>query len=192
MKKKDTGTYTYDQVAGVLMVIGIASLWLASTWNMDNQINDLKLEMQQQADSLHSIIDSMQCEIDTLVWKTEIWDHNISNNTTHLLSALIMVESSNNDSAYNAREDAVGCLQIRKTMVDDVNRILKRQGKTFRYSYEDRWLRNRSIKMFDIYCKHYGLTTAEEIARCWNGGPRGMQNEMTAGYWKKVKKNLDS
>ena len=37
-----------------------------------------------------------------------------------------------------------------------------------------------------------GLTTAEEIARCWNGGPRGMDNDMTAGYWKKVQKNLDS
>ena len=45
--------------------------------------------------------------------------------------------------------------------------------------------------MFDVYCKHYGLTTAEEIARCWNGGPRGMQNEMTAGYWEKVKNQLD-
>ncbi len=192
MKKKDTGTYTYDQVAGVLMVIGIASLWLASTWSMENQIDDLKLKMQQQTDSLHSIIDSMQCEIDTLTWKTEIWDHNVTYNETHLLSALMMVESSNDDSAYNVREDAVGCLQIRQCMVDDVNRILRRQGKTHRYSYNDRWLRSRSIKMFQIYCKHYGLTTAEEIARCWNGGPRGMQNNMTAGYWKKVKKNLDS
>jgi len=191
MKKKEK-EYTYDQVASILMIIGIASLWLASTWNMENQINDLKLEMQQQTDSLHSIIDSMQCEIDTLVWKTEVWDYNISNNTTHLLSALIMVESSDNDSAYNAKEDAVGCLQIRRTMVDDVNRILRRQGKAYRYSYEDRWLRTKSIKMFDIYCKHYGLTTAEEIARCWNGGPRGMNNDMTASYWKKVQKNLDS
>ena len=51
---------------------------------------------------------------------------------------------------------------------------------------------NKSIEMFNIYCKHYGLTTAEEIARCWNGGPRGMQNNMTAGYWKKVKNQLDS
>ncbi len=191
MKKKEK-EYTYDQVAGILMVIGIASLWLASTWNMENQIDDLKLEMQQQTDSLHSIIDSMQCEIDTLVWKTEIWDYNISNNTTHLLSALIMVESSDNDSAYNVREDAVGCLQIRRCMVDDVNRILRRQGKIERFVYDDRWLRTKSIKMFEIYCNHYGLTTAEEIARCWNGGPRGMQNEMTANYWKKVKKNLDS
>ena len=103
----------------------------------------------------------------------------------------MFVESSYNDSAYNAYEDAVGCLQIRKCMVNDVNRILRRQKSELRFSYSDRWLRSRSIKMFDIYCKHYGLTTAEQMARCWNGGPRGMQNEMTAGYWKRVKSQLD-
>ena len=190
MKKENT--YTYDQVASVLMIIGIAALWLSSTWNMEKQIERLELDMQQQSDSLSIVIDSMQCEIDTLTWETEIWDHNVTYNETHLLSALIMVESSNDDSAYCKSEDAVGCLQIRKCMVDDVNRILRRQGKVHRYVYDDRWLRSRSIKMFAIYCKHYGLTTAEEIARCWNGGPRGMNNDMTAGYWKKVKKNLDS
>ena len=77
-------------------------------------------------------------------------------------------------------------------MVDDVNRILKRQKSYLSFTYDDRWLRDKSIKMFDIYCKHYGLTTAEQIARCWNGGPRGMQNEITANYWKKVKNQLDS
>ena len=118
-------------------------------------------------------------------------DYNIQNNTTHLLSALIFVESSNNDSAYCAREDAVGCLQIRRCMVDDVNRILKRNKSNTRFTYDDRWLRNKSIQMFDIYCKHYNLNTAEEIARCWNGGPRGMENEMTVGYWKKVSNKLD-
>ena len=70
-------------------------------------------------------------------------------------------------------------------MVDDVNRILKRNKSNTRFTYDDRWLRNKSIQMFDIYCKHYNLNTAEEIARCWNGGPRGMENEMTVGYWKK-------
>ena len=137
-------------------------------------------------------MDSLYHEIDTLTWQIEIWDHNIENNTTHLLSAIIHVESSNNDSAYHAGENAVGCLQIRKCMVNDVNRILKRQKSDLRFKYDDRWLRQRSVRMFDIYCKHYGLTTAEEIARCWNGGPRGMQNKMTAGYWKKVKNKLDS
>ena len=46
--------------------------------------------------------------------------------------------------------------------------------------------------MFGIYCRHYGLNTAEEIARCWNGGPRGMSKPLTANYWRKVQNNLDS
>ena len=109
-----------------------------------------------------------------------------------LLNALIHVESSNNDSAYRASEDAVGCLQIRKTMVNDVNRILKRQKSTLRFTYNDRWSRNKSIQMFNIYCNYYNLTTAEEIARCWNGGPRGINNPATVRYWEKVKDKINS
>jgi hypothetical protein len=149
-----------------------------------------QLENQLEQNNLQ--IDSLYHEIDTLQWENQIWDFNISQNTTHLLSAIMFVESSHNDSAYNSSEDAVGCLQIRKCMVDDVNRILRRQKSDLRFTYDDRWLRNKSIKMFDIYCKHYGLTTAEEIARCWNGGPRGMNYQSTSAYWKKVQKGLDS
>ena len=159
---------------------------------LKNSVDQEEFKTQNTIDSLQTVIDSLHHEIDTLQWENQIWDFNLSQNTTHLLSAIMFVESSYNDSAYNSYEDAVGCLQIRKTMVDDVNRILRRQKSDVRFTYDDRWLRNRSIKMFDIYCKYYGLTTAEEIARCWNGGPRGMQNEMTAGYWKKIKNQLDS
>jgi|TARA_B110000305_G_scaffold234966_1_gene293849 hypothetical protein len=153
----------------------------------ENTIIDLEHKLHQQNNS----IDSLKHEIDTLIWESEIWDHNISYNETHLLSAIIQVESSNNDSAYHIGEDAVGCLQIRQCMVDDVNRILRRQKSIKRYSYHDRWLRYKSIEMFDIYCKHYNLITSEEIARCWNGGPRGMTNEVTVGYWEKVENQLD-
>jgi hypothetical protein len=146
----------------------------------------------EEIENNHSTIDSLKSEIDTLQWQVEIWDQNVENNTTHLLSAIMHVESSNNDSAYHKGEDAVGCLQIRQCMVDDVNRILRRQKSYKKYSYDDRWFRYKSIEMFEVYCKHYELTTAEEIARCWNGGPRGMQNEITAKYWKKVKNQLDS
>jgi hypothetical protein len=158
----------------------------------EQEKTDKKIKTQTTIDSLQNVIDSLYYEIDTLQWENQIWDFNLSQNTTHLLSAIMFVESSYNDSAYHKGEDAVGCLQIRKCMVNDVNRILRRQKSDLKFSYDDRWLRNKSIKMFDIYCKHYGLTTAEQIARCWNGGPRGMQNEMTAGYWKKVKNQLDS
>ena len=86
----------------------------------------------------------------------------------------------------------MGCLQIRKTMVDDVNRILRRQGESIRFVYDDRWVRYKSIQMFDIYCNYYKLSSPEEIARCWNGGPRGMNKDATSYYWNKVQNYLDS
>jgi len=167
------------------------TLFIWATLGLKNSIDQEEVKTQSTIDSLQNVIDSLKHEIDTLQWENQIWDFNLSQNTTHLLSAIMFVESSYNDSAYNSYEDAVGCLQIRKCMVNDVNRILRRQRSDLRFSYDDRWLRNKSVRMFDIYCKHYGLTTAEQIARCWNGGPRGMQNEMTAGYWERVKSQLD-
>ena len=107
-----------------------------------------------------------------------------------LIKALIYVESSNNDNAYSFYEGAAGALQIRCTMVRDVNRILRRQKSNQRYTYEDRWDRQKSIEMFNIYCNHYNLVTLEEKARCWNGGPRGLQKLSTKKYWEKVKKQL--
>ena len=77
-------------------------------------------------------------------------------------------------------------------MVDDVNRILKRRKFDLRFTYNDRWSRDKSIYMFEIYCDHYNLITAEEIARCWNGGPRGINNPATVGYWEKVKNEINS
>ena len=109
-----------------------------------------------------------------------------------LIKALINVESSNDDNAYRSGEDAAGCLQIRRTMVRDVNRILKRQKSQAQFDFEDRWDRGKSIEIFKIYCNHYNLTTPEEKARCWNGGPRGLQKLTTKRYWEKVKKQLAS
>ena len=157
------------------------------TIDYERQIESLEYIIQQDS----CLIDSLRHEIDTLIWEQETWNNDIINNTTHLLSAIMFVESSYNDSAYVASEDAVGCLQIRKCMVKDVNRILRRQKSDLKFTYNDRWSRSKSIKMFDVYCKHYGLTTAEEIARCWNGGPLGMSNEVTAKYWVKVKNKLE-
>ena len=142
-------------------------------------------------DSLYNQLDSLHKVIDTLQYENEIFDYNTVSEQ-EIISALMYVESSNNDSAYNASEDAVGCLQIRQTMVDDVNRILKRNNRNVRFTYEDRWCRYKSINMFKVYCKHYNLITAEEIARCWNGGPRGMNNPATVIYWNKVQNRINS
>jgi len=149
-------------------------------------------QLENQLEQKQLQIDSLHHEIDTLTWENQIWDFNVKFSVSHLLSSIMQVESSNNDSAYHKGEDAVGCLQIRKCMVDDVNRILRRQKSYLSFTYDDRWLRSKSVQMFGIYCRHYGLNTAEEIARCWNGGPRGMNKPLTATYWRKVQKDLAS
>jgi hypothetical protein len=155
----------------------------------ENQINDLqnqniqdKIYYQYQMDSLRSVIDSVQ----------QFQYHFNQESEDELINALIQIESSGNDNAYTASEDAVGCLQIRRTMVKDVNRILKRRGSEKRYEFKDRWNRQKSIEMFNIYRDYYNLTTPEEIARCWNGGPKGIYKPTTIAYWNKVKNHLDS
>ncbi len=173
----------YRTTVPVILLIMVLFMFMNET----SKVNQL----QNRLDGKDLIIDSLKHEIDTLQWESEIFDYNYINNSAHLLSALMFVESSYDDSAYNASEDAVGCLQIRKCMVNDVNRILRKQRSEIRYNYDDRWVRYKSVQMFKIYCRYYNLNTAEEIARCWNGGPNGMKNEMTVGYWKKVSNKLD-
>jgi|TARA_R110000822_G_scaffold74910_2_gene179965 soluble lytic murein transglycosylase-like protein len=158
--------------------------------SIENLNNKIKYN-KQITDSLYLKIDTLKQEYKCLKYIIN-WDHNVNNITTNLLSAIIYVESSNNDSAINLSEDAVGCLQIRKCMVNDVNRILKRQRSTQRFIYSDRWDRYKSIQMFEIYREHYNLNTDEEIARSWNGGPNGMNNPLTVQYWDKVINKLNS
>ena len=153
-------------------------------------LRDTIEQRHELIDSLYNQIDSLYNVIDTLNMKMEIIDYDYLDGD-ELLSAIMMVESRKNDSAHAINEDAVGCLQIRKTMVNDVNRILRKLKSPVRFTYEDRWCRYKSINMFKIYCKYYNLTTAEEIARCWNGGPRGIDNPATVRYWEKVKNQIN-
>ena len=104
------------------------------------------------------------------------------------ISALIWVESRGNDSAYCTSEDAVGCLQIRPIMIDEVNRITNSE----QYLLEDRWDRDCSIEILKVYFEYYGWDDFEMIARGWNGGPKGYVKSTTEGYWEKVKVRMEA
>ena len=106
----------------------------------------------------------------------------------NLIKAIIYVESRDNDSAYNKSEDAVGCLQIRPIMVREVNRLLKKRKSSKQYTLLNRWDRQKSIEMFLVFTKN--ISKLEAKARCWNGGPKGMNKTATIKYWNKVKKEL--
>jgi len=104
-----------------------------------------------------------------------------------LVDALILVESSGNERAYNEKEDACGCLQIRPIMIREVNRILKKQESNKRFSKEDRWECWKSKEMFYIWRNYHHKDSSDEIiARNWNGGPRGYKKQSTEHYWHKV------
>jgi len=138
---------------------------------IDLQVKDVKIELSQPDIKLAPVINSRQ--------------------HTDLVNAMIWVESKGNDSAYHKGERAAGCLQIRPIMVKEVNRILHLKGSEKIYTLEDRWSRAKSIQMFNIVVNYYHPNgTYEEIARCWNGGPQGLQKKQTKKYWNKVQKRL--
>lgn len=171
------------------LVIGIVLSFILSLV----QNKELKTSLgvhKIKIEELYIQIDSLEKQVDSLVVDTELAKYNINRND--ILEAIIFVESRNNNLAYAPSEDAVGCLQIRRVMVDDVNRILKRKNSSIQFTYNDRWDRKKSIEMFNIFITYYGFNTAEEMARGWNGGPRGINKSTTLEYWNRVEAELTS
>tara|TARA_R110001592_G_scaffold29037_1_gene105743 strand:- start:466 stop:873 length:408 start_codon:yes stop_codon:yes gene_type:complete len=103
-----------------------------------------------------------------------------------LIAAIIHVESRGDSMAYNAKEDAVGVLQIRPIMMREVNRLLKEN----KYTLADRWSKSKSIEMFNVIKAHTTNPTNERLARNWNGGWNGYKKKSTLKYWNKVKTQL--
>lgn len=132
-----------------------------------------------------------EIEIEEVVPKPDLVEVKSVVDLAPLIEAMIWVESRDNDSAYNKREDAVGCLQIRPIMLRECNRILELQNVEKRYTLQDRWSRIKSVQIFYVVNNyHHENATYEEIARAWNGGPNWAQKGGTKRYWNKVQSKL--
>ena len=117
----------------------------------------------------------------------------------NLIDSICWVESRNNPDAIGDNGKAVGIAQIHPVCVRDVNRILKLQQKTKRYTIEDRKSVAKSKAMMKIYLEFYGeryrrqtgkQPTQQILARIWNGGPDGWKDKATIAYYQKVAKRL--
>ena len=107
-------------------------------------------------------------------------------NLNSLISALMIVESGNNDQAIGDQGRAIGCLQIHKAVVLDVNKFTGSH-----YRHQDMTNRAQARAVCEAYLKHYGKgASTEQLARRWNGGPRGDTKTSTEAYWAKAKKHL--
>jgi hypothetical protein len=103
-----------------------------------------------------------------------------------LIAAIIQVESGGDTLAYNSKEDAVGCLQIRPIMVREVNRLLGKDS----FTLYDRWSKAKSVQMFNILRSNIKEATNEKISRVWNGGYNGHKKQSTIKYWQKVRNKI--
>ena len=179
----------------MIALVYLTSMYvIMTTVGYENDITVLHNRIEQLEDKIESdscLIERLEHNLDSIQRRFKIFDSEPGIDFMNVLNAIIQVESGGNPKAHAKGEDAVGILQIRKCMVDDINRILKRKGILKSYSYADRWSEEKSIEMFDIFWDYYGLETAEEMARCWNGGPRGIDKPATEYYWNKVESNLE-
>ena len=99
-----------------------------------------------------------------------------------LIKAISAVESGNDVNAKNGRH--VGILQISPCVVDDCNKICKEK----RFKYSDRYSKEKSIEMFNVYQDKYNpKRELEKALRVWNGGP-GYSIKKTNGYVRRVMK----
>lgn len=111
-----------------------------------------------------------------------------------LLQSIIKVESNGDSLAVGDKHlstPSIGLLQIRRVMVDEINRILRKRNDTIRYFYSDRWSASKSIEMYYIWKGyHHNESSNEVIARNWNGGTYGYKKTSTVKYWAKVKSKM--
>ena len=112
-----------------------------------------------------------------------------------LIDALIEVESHGRDDAVGDGGKSIGCLQIQKAVVDDVNFYFPNAD----FEYDDRWDRNCSRAICRLYLSHWGdvyesrsrtAPSDEVLSRIWNGGPEGYKRPETISYWIKVRSVL--
>jgi len=97
-----------------------------------------------------------------------------------LIKAIVHVESSGDNNAFNLTEQAVGAFQIRPIRILDYN---QRTGKD--YKIENCFNFEISKEIFLYYAKMIGYPDYETIAKRWNGS-----GKTTMDYWEKVKINL--
>jgi hypothetical protein len=129
------------------------------------------------------VADSTKCntiyKIDRLFSTESKWDS--------FIKQLILHETKELKDLIGDNGRAVGVLQMHPIMVDEINRIT---GKNFKYS--DRWSREKSVEMFNLYQNHYNPQKDLELAaRLWNAGPKALNkkhNYLTDSYVNKLLK----
>lgn len=107
---------------------------------------------------------------------------------TLILQTLPMIkfqESKGNPRPPDGKAGEVGVYQIRQCVVDDVNFFCKKSYKLEDCRNEET-AKEIAIQYLYVWGTKKNLTTAKELARCFNGGPNGNKVKATITYWKQI------
>ena len=112
-------------------------------------------------------------------------------NIDNVLDAIKMVESKNGKYIYG-KNGELGQYQIKKIVIDDINRII---GKRI-YKYSDALDEKKSREICKLYIEYWSKKRGcygdiKSMVRIWNGGPNGHKKESTLPYWNKIKEVLN-
>ena len=118
---------------------------------------------------------------------------------TDVIHAIEEVESNRDPYAINAKENALGCLQIRPIMIADYNRITE-ENLSHNIAYNRSMAYIIASTIFNHYMKGIENPNAKHLAFIWNGGgsawkrvdnPKNDQKQKNLeSYWAKVKMHL--
>ena len=118
---------------------------------------------------------------------------------TDVIRAIEEVESNRDPYAINAKENALGCLQIRPIMIADYNRITK-ENLSHDVAYNRSMAYIIASTIFNHYIKDIKNPNAKHLAFIWNGGggarhrvdnpKKDRKQKMLDAYWEKVKLHL--
>ena len=102
-----------------------------------------------------------------------------------VIEAIAMVESEGNPKRVSRNGLYVGYLQISEILVRECNRIAGYK----KYTYADRYDKQKSIDMFIDYQEHHNPEgDMEKAIRLWNSGDKNCMKRKarTEGYYKRV------
>lgn len=107
-----------------------------------------------------------------------------------VINAIAQVESGGNPKAVSKSGTYVGLLQIAPICVRECNRIV---GKN-KFTYNDRYNKEKSIEMFIVFQEHHNPEgNMEKAIRLWNSGDKNcMKNKSkTEAYYRRIMSKYD-
>jgi len=120
------------------------------------------------------VVSIVMCAVTTVTAQSEL-----------LIKSLIEKESGGDDRAFNEKENAIGCLQIRPAYLRDAQEW---DSSLKGFTHEDCYDRDVAISVFRAYMARYAKgATDEVIAARHNGGPKGEKKKAAQAYARDVK-----